>query len=378
MNDGIAMDSPLAGNVRPEKILWYQEVLSLDPDSRIFLPYARLLAELGRPSEAIDVLRTGLTRHPEFLEARLLLIEMLHDAGQDVAAGFEADGIIEQLSQSSALWKLWSRKPDLRADQAAMLLYFGSSLQKTGLSLTDVFEAGIAALSGEAGPHAPTRAPMPMPEVPALPELPTEEAAAPRSEPEVTASVSEPEMPAPLSEPEAPAAVTSDVPSSAFVMDSSTEWYSLDAVPEDDDIYGDEDEAPTAVSPVQALLFAEAAAASASLPATEPSPSLPVQDDIERIPVMATVPRGVLEGKSSLCTRSMAKVLEEQGATSEAAEIYRELLENCSSPEEKAELNAKLASLIEGAENNPAQASASGIFDLLETLAVRLENRSRV
>jgi len=371
MNDGIAMASPLAGNVRPEKILWYQEVLSLDPDSRIFLPYARLLAELGRSSEAVDVLRTGLTRHPEFLEARLLLIELLHAAGQDAAAGFEADGIIEQLSQSSALWKLWSRKPGMRADQAAMLLYFGSSLQTTGISLTDVFEAGIAALSEESRDAVPLRTPAPSSIVPATPDLPAEEAP--------IAPLSESEAPASISDPESPAAVTSDVPTSAFVMDSSTEWYSLDSVPEDDDIYDDEDDAPSAVSPVQALFFAEAAAAaSAPLPAAEPSPSLPVQDDIERIPVMATVPRGALEGKSSLCTRSMAKVLEEQGATSEAAEIYRELLEHCSSPEEKAELNAKLASLIEGAENNPAQASASGIFDLLETLAVRLENRSRV
>ena len=42
------MNSPLTENSRPEKALWYQEVLSLDPASRIFLPYARLLVENGR------------------------------------------------------------------------------------------------------------------------------------------------------------------------------------------------------------------------------------------------------------------------------------------------------------------------------------------
>ena len=78
MNERIAMDSPLAGNGRSEKAKWYQEVLSLDPDSRIFLPYARLLAELGRAGEAVDVLKAGLGKHPEFLEARLYLIELLH------------------------------------------------------------------------------------------------------------------------------------------------------------------------------------------------------------------------------------------------------------------------------------------------------------
>lgn len=350
MNEGIAMDSPLAGNTRPEKVLWYQEVLSLDPDSRIFLPYARLLTELGRSGEAIDVLRAGLTRHPEFLEAKLFLIELLHAAGQDAAAGFEADSIIELLSQSSALWRIWSRKPGLRADQAAMLLYFASSLQKGGLSLTEVFEAGIAALSA---PAETSGTPVP---------------AEPLSAP---APVEAP--PAPFESPVPPSSTPADstpVASSAFVMDDKAEWYSLDSVPEDDDIY-DEDEEPASAlaSPVQALLFAETAASAAALP---------VQDDIERIPVMAPVPRSAQEGKSSLCTRSMARVLEEQGATSEAADIYRELLEQCSTPEEKAELNAKLASLIQGEENAPSQASSSGIFDLLETLAVRLENRSRV
>ena len=80
----------------------------------------------------------------------------------------------------------------------------------------------------------------------------------------------------------------------------------------------------------------------------------------------------------SLCTRSMARVLEEQGATDEAADIYRELLENCASDDERDELNAKLASLLQGADGAaPAPQNPSGILDMLETLADRLEKRSR-
>ena len=74
------MDSPLAGNARPEKALWYQEVLSLDPDSRIFLPYARLLARLGRRSEAVDVLKAGL-EHEEYVTS---LINDIYAAAYDV------------------------------------------------------------------------------------------------------------------------------------------------------------------------------------------------------------------------------------------------------------------------------------------------------
>ena len=54
----------LAVEASPEKALWYQEVLSLDPNSRIFLPYARLLSKLGRRAEAMDVLKTD----PDYVE----------------------------------------------------------------------------------------------------------------------------------------------------------------------------------------------------------------------------------------------------------------------------------------------------------------------
>ena len=339
MNEHIAMDSPLAGNGRSEKAKWYQEVLSLDPDSRIFLPYARLLAELGRAEEAVDVLKAGLGKHPEFLEARLYLIELLHLAGQDAAAGLEAEGIIDLLGQSPALWRIWSRRPGLRADQAARLLVFAASMQKNGHSLADVFEAGIAAL--ESGASHQTSAPRQ-----AMAECPAPEAV--------------PEIPA------APAPAETSGDGKAFTMPEDAAWYALDSVPEDDDLCDDEQEE----HPVSALRFVQEASPISTF---QPEP-----ENTGYVPSMTTVPRGLLEGKSSLCTRSMARVLEEQGATDEAAEIYRELLGSCSSAEEEAELNAKLTSLLQNTENAAsAQPSASGVLDMLEALASRLENRNR-
>ena len=350
------MESPLAGNGRPEKILWYQEVLSLDPNSRIFLPYARLLAEFGRRSEALDVLKTGLSRHPEFLEARLFLIEMLYADGHEAEAGFEADSIIDMLSQSPALWRVWSRRPGLKADMAAMLVFFSASLQKNGYSLADVFEAGIAALGAKPEPESALAAPAPIP----LPSLEENITPAPAPDSAPAQEVTPPAVP----------------PSGAYTMPEDTQWYALDSVPEDDDIYDDEEEAAPAIS---ALLFAQSvqnATAQEALPAQAEAPSAPAQTDY--VPSGNPVPRGVLEGKSSLCTRSMARVLEEQGAAEEAAEIYRELLETCTTSEEKAELNAKLASLLQNTENSAsAQASNSGVIDMLESLAARLENRTR-
>ena len=159
--------------------------------------------------------------------------------------------------------------------------------------------------------------------------------------------------------------VAPDAPSRAFVMDENAPWYSLDAVPDDDDVYDDDEPASAAPVPppsAMQLFFPENDASAGS----EDDDSLPV------------VPRTSAEGKSSLCTRSMARILEEQGATGEAANIYRELLEVSSSAEERAELNAKLDSLMQGAQNAaPEQPADSGLLNMLETLAVRLENKSR-
>lgn len=156
------MNSMQTEPVRPEKALWYQEVLSLDPASRIFLPYARLLAESGRRTEAVDILKAGLLRHPEFLEARLLLIDLLYATGQEKAAALEASPIVESLSRCSALWKIWSTLPGVRADQAAMLLFFGATFKNGGPGLAEVFEAGMKALEGGEESALPEEASAPL------------------------------------------------------------------------------------------------------------------------------------------------------------------------------------------------------------------------
>lgn len=347
------MNSPLTEHSRPEKALWYQEVLSLDPASRIFLPYARLLTETGRRMEAVEVLRSGLSRHPEFLDARLFLIELLHEAGQDVAAGLEASGVIESLSRCSALWEIWSKLPGVRADQAAMLLFFGATFRESGPSLADVFAAGMKALRENNHQDAKDE-----------PPSPAESADETR-----TPADSERDKPSPND------ADKKDASGSCFVMNADAPWYSLDAVPDDDDVFDDEEPTPSPAThlPPSAseLFFPETDAAS-------PGDESREETDAERVPAVRAVPRAPLEGKSSLCTRSMARILEEQGATGEAANIYRELLEVSSSPEERAELNAKLDSLMTGTENAaPEQPADSGLLDMLETLAVRLENKSR-
>lgn len=343
------MNSTQTEPARPEKALWYQEVLSLDPASRIFLPYARLLAESGRRTEAVDILKAGLLRHPEFLEARLLLIDLLYATGQEKAAALEASAVVEPLSRCTALWKIWSTLPGIRADQAAMLLFFGATFRQGGPALSDVFEAGMAALSAERSdaPANPSR------------NAPSEEPPAP-SPSEAAADA-------------APSASQEIAPQGrSFVMDDNTPWYSLDSVPDDDDLPEDDEDTPAATvhlpPSASELFFSDAVQSDA------PEHG----EDGHDSPAAHAVPRSPLEGKSSLRTRSMARILEEQGALGEAADIYRELLAVSDSEEERAELSARLESLSQKAESPLSpQPAATGILDMLETLAVRLENKSR-
>lgn len=349
MKNGTTCDSPLTGASRPEKALWYQEVLSLDPQSRIFLPYARFLADLDRRDEAIQALKSGLAMHPEFLEARLLLIQLLNDAGEDESAGREASGIIEALSHAPALWKLWSRRPEVRPDQAAMLLFLGSCLVKNNLGLADVLHAGLAALSAED----------------AAPQDTSGEKASGVPEPEKTSFKKK----ASLSPQDTPECKKEDTAAAghAFVMTEDTPWYGLDSVPEDDEVFDEEPSADTEtaaalpdLSPLLTALSGEMSAAEEHAAGPAPQP----------------VPRASVSGKCSLHTRSMASVLEEQGVYAEAANIYRELLKNCTSEEERSEIRARLEALdVRSASSALPADEVSAMTAMLEELAVRLENR---
>lgn len=180
-----------AATAGEEKAAWYREVLDLEPGSKVFLPFARLLMELDRVDEAVSVLRDGLERHPEFMEARLLLIDILHRRGDAALCGAEVARLGRLFRSHPDFWEAWGEvsasaggKPDL----AVSLGVLGALFRNEGLTLADVLAAGLMALrerpadrKAETVPAAPPTASALSPRFDDIPLISAAEDAAPDS-----------------------------------------------------------------------------------------------------------------------------------------------------------------------------------------------------
>lgn len=131
-----------------EKIEWYQEVLSLEPGSRVFFPLAKLFVENGMPEEAVHTLRKGLDRHPDYLEARMLLVELLTELDREDELHDQLERVITPLQDYPAFWRGWARSlPADQRDLAVFLMLVTSNLTGDTIKWTDVVFEGISTLA---------------------------------------------------------------------------------------------------------------------------------------------------------------------------------------------------------------------------------------
>ncbi len=154
-----------------DKIEWYQEVLSLEPGSRVFFPLARLFVEIGRIEDAVITLQRGLDRHPDYLEARMLLVDLLTQLERDDEVHDQLERIIGPLAKHPSFWKAWARSlPEERRDLGVFIMLVASNLQGEEISWTDVVFEGMSSLSDRL-----VGAPLPPPAKhvrrPAMPEV---------------------------------------------------------------------------------------------------------------------------------------------------------------------------------------------------------------
>lgn len=131
-----------------KKIEWYQEVLSLEPGSRVFFPLAKLFVENGMPEDAVKTLRQGLDRHPDYLEARMLLVELLTELNREEEVHDQLERVINPLRDYPAFWRGWARSlPEDQRDLAVFLMLVASNLSGDTIKWTDVVFEGISTLA---------------------------------------------------------------------------------------------------------------------------------------------------------------------------------------------------------------------------------------
>lgn len=131
-----------------KKIEWYQEVLSLEPGSKVFFPLAQLFVETGHFEDAVTTLIQGLDRHPNFLEARMLLVQLLSDLNREGEVHEHLRCVIEPLSKHPSFWRAWAKSlPAEERDVAVFLMLVASNLSGEKIGWTDVVFEGMSSLS---------------------------------------------------------------------------------------------------------------------------------------------------------------------------------------------------------------------------------------
>ena len=165
-----------------QKIEWYQEVLEIEPNSKIFFPLARMLAKDGRLDEAVSVLRQGAGRHPDHIEARLFLVELLHKADRTVEFQREMETLSTLFKTYPGFWRAWGERlftDDATRDAGLAAIFLAAFLQNGSISWSGVIERGLKSLmSGEANMPVGERISLAAPVVkppPFVPETPLEE-----------------------------------------------------------------------------------------------------------------------------------------------------------------------------------------------------------
>lgn len=304
-----------------QKIEWYKEVLEIEPNSKIFFPLARMLSKDGRPDEAIAVLRAGVGRHPDHVEARLFLVELLYTSRKPVALQQEVEVLSVLFKNYPGFWRAWGEclfDEDSTRDAGLAAIFLAAFLQNMPVSWAGVIEHGLKSLVSE---HSPRPSATLAEGYPLSSSIPAESAPA----------VSPPASPV--------------VP----MKDSPEEFTPRSSVRE----------------------------AAPRRPEPEPEPPVAIPDAV------FDESEDAIDEPITLRTRSMAEVLAEQGDIVGALDIYAELLEAARSESDKKDLQSRM-DVLSGSAAEPRgpgaesdmQTSREEKKDWLAILAQRLEARS--
>lgn len=147
------------------QIEFYQRKYELSPHSRAFAPLADLYRKAGRLDEAIEVLAGGLSEHPRYVSALVILARCHLDAGRAVEAGSAFGRVLELDPDNLVALKQLAELAEVAGDrqQAAAFLERVIVLDPTDEQATERLEdlrrpGGAAAAEEQAGASDASRA----------------------------------------------------------------------------------------------------------------------------------------------------------------------------------------------------------------------------
>ncbi len=134
-----------------ERIELYGEILQQDRSSRLFFHLAEMLCASDRKGEAVCVLQKGMLWHPDFFEARLLLVQLLSERNDEIALREEVAKLCTLLEKYPAFWDVWAQYARQEQPRLALpLRLMAVALRHEGMGVEALLERGLADLEGEA------------------------------------------------------------------------------------------------------------------------------------------------------------------------------------------------------------------------------------
>ncbi len=133
-----------------DRIEFYEQVLELEPGSKLFYTLARLYCEHDDLEKARKVLESGLEKHPEHIQAKLLLASVMERSGDSSAARGVYREIFDRVLDSPEFWSGLAaafREED-RSEPALAAAFLSSWLAEPSLTWSRVFQNGLDSLKG--------------------------------------------------------------------------------------------------------------------------------------------------------------------------------------------------------------------------------------
>lgn len=132
-----------------DKIKFYEQVLELEPESRLFFPLARLYFQQNDLRKARKVLQDGLGKHAQHFEARLLLANILIREGDIEQARQIHQRIFALLKNDRHFWEslIEILSSQGENDLSLAAAFFAGSCSDKPVTWTEVLRAGINSLT---------------------------------------------------------------------------------------------------------------------------------------------------------------------------------------------------------------------------------------